>query len=97
VSSTSFSVQVNGELFGFFKGKRGLRQGDPIFPFLFVLCLEYPSRLLNIFTSQHLFNYHPKCQVLRITHLAFANDPLLFARWDVASIGVLWESVMEFG
>jgi hypothetical protein len=30
VSSTSFSVQVNGELFGFFKGKRGLRQGDPI-------------------------------------------------------------------
>jgi hypothetical protein len=97
VSSTSFSIQVNGELFGFFKGKRGLRQGVPISPFLFVLCLEYFSRLLNIATSHHPFNYHPKCQVLRITHLAFANDLLLFARGDVASIGVLWESVLEFG
>jgi hypothetical protein len=62
-----------------------------------VLCLEYLSRLLNISTSQHPFNYHPKSQVLRITHLAFTDDILLFARGDVASIGILWESVMEFG
>jgi hypothetical protein len=34
---------------------------------------------------------------LRITYLAFAYDLLLFARGDVASIGVLWEGVMEFG
>jgi hypothetical protein len=89
VSSTSFSVQVNGELFGFFKGKRSLRQGDPISHFLFVLCLEYFSRLLNISTSHHLFNYYPKCQALRITHLAFTDDLLLFARGDVTSMGIL--------
>jgi hypothetical protein len=88
VSSTSFSVQVNGDLFGFFKGKRGLRQGDPISPFLFVLCLEYFSRSLNSATSEHPFNYHPKWQALRITYLAFFDDLLLFARGDVDSIGV---------
>jgi hypothetical protein len=44
VSSTSFSTQINGDLFNFFKGKRGLRQGDPISLFLFVLCMEYFSQ-----------------------------------------------------
>jgi hypothetical protein len=79
----------NGGLFGFFKGKRGLRQEDPISPFLFVLCLEYFSRLLNMSTAQYPFNYQPKCKALRITHLAFADDLLSFARGDIASTEVL--------
>ncbi|KAL2467109.1 hypothetical protein Adt_42960 [Abeliophyllum distichum] len=59
VSMTSYSLSVNGSLVGFFKGKKGLRQGNSLSPFLFVLCLEYLSRL-NIQTLNSDFNFHPK-------------------------------------
>ena len=83
VSTTSYSISINGTLHGFFKGHQGLRQGDPISPFLFVLCLEYLSRKLGKLKLNPDFNFHPKCAELNSTHLAFADDLILFTRGDV--------------
>ncbi|XP_074288354.1 uncharacterized protein LOC141613514 [Silene latifolia] len=47
VSSPSYSLSLNGEVSGFFKGRRGLRQGDPLSSLLFAICLDYLSRLLG--------------------------------------------------
>lgn len=85
VTTTSFSVLVNGEFSGFFQGRRGLRQGDPISPYLFTLCLEYLSRSLHraMLSSK---GFHPKCKHIGLTHVLFADDLLLFGKGELLAM-----------
>ena len=80
ISNVWFSVLINGAPQGFFKSSRGLCQGDPISPGLFVISAEVLSRLLNsllLCKGFKPFKVRPGCP--SITHLAYADDVIIFS------------------
>nr|GEV15528.1 hypothetical protein [Tanacetum cinerariifolium] len=97
VTSTSFSISINGCLHGYFKGKRGLRQGDPISLYLFTLIMEVLTLMLHRRVRiSNTFTYHWYCANLNIIKLCFADDLFLLAHGDVDSARVIMESLDEF-
>ena len=97
ITSTRFSINFNGEPIGYFAGAKGLRQGDPMSPYLFVLVMDVLSQVINFNTQQapH-FKFHWRCDKLSISHLCFADDLLLFCFGDVQSAMVLKKSLDMF-
>ncbi|GJV60546.1 putative reverse transcriptase domain, reverse transcriptase zinc-binding domain protein [Tanacetum coccineum] len=97
VTSTSFSLSINGSLHGYFKGKRGLRQGDPMSPYLFTLVMEVLTLMLSKrVRDSNNFTYHRYCSNLNIINLFFADDLFLFAHGDMDSARVIMDSLDEF-
>nr|GEW66201.1 hypothetical protein [Tanacetum cinerariifolium] len=90
VSSTSFTINVNGDHKGFFKGMRGLRQGDPLSPYLFTFIKEVMNLVLKREIKKNpSFRYHWLCKEVKLTHLCFADDLLLFCNKDSKSVSIM--------
>lgn len=96
VSSTRYIVKVNGDGYGYFEGKRGLKQGDPMSPLLFVLVMEYLTRSLKKMRELPDFRFHPMCKSTKLTHLIFADDLMIFCKAHEKSITRVMEVLNPF-
>ncbi|KAL0287048.1 UNVERIFIED_CONTAM: putative ribonuclease H protein [Sesamum radiatum] len=97
VSTASFSISLNGSIYGFFPGARGLRQGDPMSPYLFVLVMEIWNTLLRYrVQNAPQFQHHWKCKELNILNICFADDVLLFCKAHLPSATVIKDALSEF-
>lgn len=97
VTTSMISIKINGSLEGFFKSKSGLRQGDPLSPYLFVLAMQVLTCYLNHdLGADGNFNYHWRTKELKLSHLIFADDLLLFCKGDQHSISAMLNSVNRF-
>ncbi|KAG5542725.1 hypothetical protein RHGRI_015741 [Rhododendron griersonianum] len=96
VPTAWFSVSLNGNLEGFFKGARGLRQGDPISPYLFLIFMEGFYSILHSKANTPSFIYHPKCKELQIHHLSFADDLFVLCGADQGSLTIVKDALDEF-
>ncbi|VFQ78803.1 unnamed protein product [Cuscuta campestris] len=96
VTTASFSLSINGGLHGFIKCKRGIRQGDPMAPTLFLFCMEYLSRMIRRMLYGSRFTFHNRCSKLGITHVTFADDVMMFCKGNVDSVNVLAKAIKIF-
>ena len=100
ISTASFSILINGTPAGFFQSSRGLRQGDPLSPYLFVIGMEALSCLINrAVDGNYLFGIqvaNRRGEDLSISHLLYADDTLIFCEDDIEQLKFLSWILMWF-
>ena len=79
VTSVSNSVKINGKPRGKIIPSRGIRQGDPLSPYLFLLCVEGLSALIKKSMDMGEMEGITICRGAPcLLHLFFANDSIIF-------------------
>jgi hypothetical protein len=93
-SSVTYAILINGQLMGHIRPSRGIRQGDPLSPYLFLLCAEALSSLLQqVERTRSIIGILTSKMGPRISYLFFADDSLIFCKAN--SVG--WRRLKIFG
>ena len=96
-TSVSTSFLLNGAPLKPILPSRGIRQGDPLSPYLFILCIEYLGQLIEEKCSNKLWNPVKASQSgSTFSHLMFADDLVLFARANHLNCSTIREVLDEF-
>uniref|UniRef100_A0A803NT91 Reverse transcriptase n=1 Tax=Cannabis sativa TaxID=3483 RepID=A0A803NT91_CANSA len=97
VTSTEYLVVHENKEMGPIIPSRGIRQGDPLSPYLFILCAEGLSALLNKYERAGLIH---GCKVAngapRISHMLFADDSYLYCKATILEVTRIKDILQKF-
>ncbi|KAL9687375.1 hypothetical protein QQ045_031776 [Rhodiola kirilowii] len=97
ISNCWYSISWDGNTYGHFKSNRGVLQGDPLSPSLFILVMEYFSQSLNqVMVTRKVQPYKTKGCRLCFHHLLYADDMLVFSNGHKNSIKQLLHVISDF-
>ncbi|XP_021857652.1 uncharacterized protein [Spinacia oleracea] len=97
ISTVSYSILVNGEPTVVFKPKCGIRQGDPISPYIFILVMEMLSKMMVCLEKEgHITGIKIARGSPSISHLLFADDSLFCFKADNYSCLKIRETIDLF-
>lgn len=84
ISTVTYQILINGQPSSSFSPERGLRQGDPLSPYIFILCANVLSGLIhNEVNKGAIHGIKIARAAPQISHLLFADDSLLFSRANI--------------
>ena len=97
ITSASASILVNGSPTIPFMLQRGLRQGDPLSPFLFDLAVEVLNLLIHHAINKNMWKgISVGKDEIMISHLQYADDTILFCTPDISSLLNIKKSLILF-
>ncbi|CAL1388599.1 unnamed protein product [Linum trigynum] len=96
VTTPKIKIALNGGLCGNVREKKGLRQGDPLSPYLFTIAMEVLDGLAGKAVRENQIPFHPRCKPLMITHLCFADDLMVFTNGSVRGVAGIRRLMDEF-
>jgi hypothetical protein len=96
VTSVSFAVLINGEAIDFFKVWRGICQGFPLSPYLFIMIMEGLSLMLSKSSVDHSISSIEITKLLKIVHLMFVDDILVMSKVDPLELRVIIDILQAY-
>lgn len=91
ITSPIFSILINGTWKGNFKPTRGIRQGDPLSRYIFIIRAEYLDCYLHYVstTSKSGIGIHPTKEASKIPYLRFTDDYMIFNRKTKKAVRII--------
>lgn len=89
-------ISYNGTVNGYFKGQRGLIQGDPLSSYMLVIAMNWLSHMLNKAAEEKNMGFHSKSKKIKLTHLNFADDLLIFKDGSLESVQCVLKVLSDF-
>lgn len=97
ISSPSFKILWNGDRTDSFCSSRGIRQGDPLSPYLFVLCMDVPFHIISDRVSGGMWKpMRAERNGPLISHLMFADDLILITEANERQMECVLECLNKF-
>ncbi|XP_010481092.1 PREDICTED: uncharacterized protein LOC104759918 [Camelina sativa] len=97
VSSVEYKVLLNGQPNGLIKPERDLRQGDPLSPYLFIICKEVLiANIRKAESDKRITSIKVANKCPPITHLLFADDSLFFCKATKEECGAILDVLKNY-
>jgi hypothetical protein len=97
VTTVSYSILINGKPTTSFRPHRGIRLGDPLSPYLFIICANVFSNLISrapLDNKIHGIKIAPRAP--EISHLFFVDDSLIFCRANKTEATILKQTISTY-